>query len=279
MQIVKVMNNSLVLALDETGRECVLMGKGIGFNQAIGNPVTEEDIEKTFLLKDKKKLLDFVQLASELDEVYFNLVQEIIHYAEETYEIEVMDSLYLSLSDHISFAVERLKQGYSGENFNYVEIAKRYKEEYTIGKYAVDLINNRLGVELSNGEISSIAMHFINAKLNAPSLKKEQEIVKLVKSVETIVTRATGAVIDKESFSYSRFLTHLNYFAERIIDGQIFPDEEVDALYQSMIKNMIKEQEIINKLAEFIKSKYHTVLTKQEEIYLLIHLHRLLLGN
>ncbi|MGL5686430.1 MAG: CAT RNA binding domain-containing protein [Vagococcus fluvialis] len=54
MQIVKVMNNSLVLALDETGRECVLMGKGIGFNQAIGNPVTEEDIEKTFLLKDKK---------------------------------------------------------------------------------------------------------------------------------------------------------------------------------------------------------------------------------
>lgn len=273
------MNNSLVLALDETGRECVLMGKGIGFNQAIGNPVTEEDIEKTFLLKDKKKLLDFVQLASELDEVYFNLVQEIIHYAEETYEIEVMDSLYLSLSDHISFAVERLKQGYSGENFNYVEIAKRYKEEYTIGKYAVDLINNRLGVELSNGEISSIAMHFINAKLNAPSLKKEQEIVKLVKSVETIVTRATGAVIDKESFSYSRFLTHLNYFAERIIDGQIFPDEEVDALYQSMTKNMIKEQEIINKLAEFIKSQYRTVLTKQEEIYLLIHLHRLLLGN
>jgi beta-glucoside operon transcriptional antiterminator len=74
-------------------------------------------------------------------------------------------------------------------------------------------------------------------------------------------------------------LTHLNYFAERIIDGQIFPDEEVDALYQSMTKNMIKEQEIINKLAEFIKSQYHTVLTKQEEIYLLIHLHRLILGN
>jgi hypothetical protein len=46
-----------------------------------------------------------------------------------------------------------------------------------------------------------------------------------------------------------------------------------------MTKNMIKEQEIINKLAEFIKSQYHTVLTKQEEIYLLIHLHRLILGN
>lgn len=35
MQVLKVMNNSLVLALDEAGTECILMGKGIGYNLSL----------------------------------------------------------------------------------------------------------------------------------------------------------------------------------------------------------------------------------------------------
>ena len=31
MRVVKVLNNSLVLALDEAGQETILMGKGIGY--------------------------------------------------------------------------------------------------------------------------------------------------------------------------------------------------------------------------------------------------------
>ena len=41
MQVLKVMNNSLVLALDEAGTECILMGKGIGSNKAIGHEIQD----------------------------------------------------------------------------------------------------------------------------------------------------------------------------------------------------------------------------------------------
>ena len=32
MRVIKVLNNSLVLALDNAGQESILMGKGIGFH-------------------------------------------------------------------------------------------------------------------------------------------------------------------------------------------------------------------------------------------------------
>ena len=35
MQVVKVLNNSLVLVLNDMGQEVILMGKGIGYNLSL----------------------------------------------------------------------------------------------------------------------------------------------------------------------------------------------------------------------------------------------------
>ena len=88
MQVLKVMNNSLVLALDEAGTECILMGKGIGYNKAIGHEIQDDEIEKVFILTDNKMLTNFVQLASTLDDTYINLVKKIIDHAATSYQIE-----------------------------------------------------------------------------------------------------------------------------------------------------------------------------------------------
>ncbi|MFR4457825.1 MAG: CAT RNA binding domain-containing protein [Mediterraneibacter gnavus] len=54
MQVVKVLNNSLVLAVNENGEEVILMGKGIGYKKSIGEKIVSSQIEKIFELKDKK---------------------------------------------------------------------------------------------------------------------------------------------------------------------------------------------------------------------------------
>ncbi|MHC5247618.1 PRD domain-containing protein [Enterococcus sp. LJL90] len=275
MQILKVMNNSLVLALDETGTECVLMGKGIGFKQSIGNPVDDEKIEKVFLLKDKKVLLNFVQLASELDDIYFQLVQKIVAYAHDTFKMEVMDYLYLSLSDHIAFVVRRLENGNNGENFTYIEVINHHREEYLIGKFAVQLINQELNIQLPESEATAIGLHFVNAKLNSSAFQKEQEVAALVKNIERLVTRSLNLEFDKDSFSYSRFLTHLTYFAERVYEEKLFEDKESEVLFKSLQENMPQESVAIQNIQQFILTKYHQELSKQEKIYLLVHLHRL----
>lgn len=275
MQILKVMNNSLVLAINDSGNECILMGKGIGYKKSIGHDILEGEVEKTFILKDKTMLRNFVQLASELDDIYFNIVKETIEYAIQEFEIDVMDYLYLSLSDHIAFVVSRLKEGHFGEKFNYIEVVKYHKNEYAVGKFAVNLINQTLGVKLPESEASAIGLHFVNARMNSKSYNKEIKVVKLVDNIEAIVQRKTNMIFERDSLSYSRFITHLKYFAERIIDHQIFEDKESDVLYDQLMQTMTHENEIIESIDHFVNKKHKVKITKQEKIYLIIHINRI----
>jgi beta-glucoside operon transcriptional antiterminator len=279
MQILKVMNNSLILAINDSGNECILMGKGIGFKKSHGQKVLESEVEKIFILKDKTLLKNFVQLASELDDTYFNIVKEVIEYAAREFNIEVMDYLYVSLSDHIAFAVTRYHEGKVSEKFNYIEVVKYHQKEYAAGKYAVNLINQTLGIELPESEASAIGLHFVNARLNSESYNKEVQVVKLIDQIEAIVQRKASMTFEKDSLSYSRFLTHLKYFAERIIKNQIFEDTDSDILYDQLSQSMSKEHDIIESVAKFVKQKHGMNLTKQEKIYLIIHIHRILGGN
>ena len=55
MKILKVINNNVVSALDESGEEIVVMGKGVGFEKKPGTPVDEGRIEKRFFLEHSVK--------------------------------------------------------------------------------------------------------------------------------------------------------------------------------------------------------------------------------
>ncbi|WP_188737163.1 PRD domain-containing protein [Oceanobacillus neutriphilus] len=276
MQIVKVMNNSLVLAINDSGNEYILMGKGIGYKKSIGCNIQDSEIEKTFILKDKTILKNFIQLASELDDTYFNLVKEIIEFATKEYDMEVMDYLYLSLSDHISFVVRRFHEGNLGEKFNYVEVVKYYPKEYAVGKFAVNLLNQTMGIELPESEASAIGMHFVNARLNSESYNEEAQIARLIDHLEAIVQRKANANFDKASLSYTRFITHLKFFAERIIKNQIFKDTDTDILFDQLSQSMQLENKIIESITHFVKQKYNIDLTRQEKLYLIIHINRIL---
>lgn len=51
MRVIKVLNNSLVLALNDEGQEIILMGKGIGFQKTIGYKLSPKEIDKVFVLR------------------------------------------------------------------------------------------------------------------------------------------------------------------------------------------------------------------------------------
>ena len=53
MLIEKVINNNIVSAFDDTGREVVVMGRGLGFGVRPGQPVNEKKIEKVFRIKSR----------------------------------------------------------------------------------------------------------------------------------------------------------------------------------------------------------------------------------
>ena len=63
MRVIKVLNNSLVLALNDEGQEIILMGKGIGFQKTIGYKLSSKEIDKVFVLKDRELSRRIIRLA------------------------------------------------------------------------------------------------------------------------------------------------------------------------------------------------------------------------
>lgn len=276
MQVVKVLNNSLVLVLNDMGQEVILMGKGIGYNKSVGYRMKESEIEKIFILKDKDISKNIIQLASEIDSQYFELAEQIITYAIDKYDMKLMEHIYLGLTDHISFAVRRIKNGIEIANF-YTENLKIFNpNEFQVGIYACDLIKEKLGVELPIDEASSIAFHFINAQQDNPYSMKNKKITEIVKGILDIVKYNFAIDYNEDSISYTRFVAHLRRFAQKIIAPTPEPKDTNDIIFDNIFEMCYREYYCVRKIGIFIKEKYHTDISKNEELYLTIHIHRIL---
>ena len=89
MRVIKVLNNSLVLALNDEGQEIILMGKGIGFQKSIGYKLSPKEIDKVFVLKDRELSRRIIRLAAETDSIYFEMAKSVIDYAVENYHMKL----------------------------------------------------------------------------------------------------------------------------------------------------------------------------------------------
>lgn len=275
MYITKILNNSLVLAKDSSGNEIILMGKGLGHNHSVGYELKNEEIQKTFILKDEGIKKDIESLASEIDEVYFSIAQSIIAYAVTKYDMKLMNHIYLSLTDHISFAVKRFRSNIKIENYYMTDIQDFNPNEYDVGVYAIKLIDEILEIKLPLEEAFNIASHFINAQKDNPYSDKNKKVSKLVNDTLEIVRYHFAIIYNENSFYYKRFVNHLKSFAQRFLDNQP-SKEQVDFIYDQVRKNCRSEYECVKKINTYIEKEYNRSLPMPEELYLMIHIHKIL---
>ena len=276
MRVIKVLNNSLVLALDNAGQESILMGKGIGFHKSIGYEFQESEIEKVFVLKDKEVSRNIIRLAAETDSVFFELAKAVIDYAIEQFDMKLMDHIYLSLTDHLSFAARRVREGIVLQNFYTLEMKKFNPQEFQVGEYAVNLMRERLDLEIPEDEAGNIAFHFINAQFNHPYNSQNLLISRTLDAVLDIVKYAFGITYNEDSTSYSRYVTHVRLFAQRLVSRNQLPDEKNDILYEQIHSICQKEFECVEKIQIYVYEQFRQKLSSQEKMYLALHIHRIL---
>ena len=276
MRVIKVLNNSLVLALDNAGQESILMGKGIGFHKSIGYEFQESEIEKVFVLKDKEVSRNIIRLAAETDSVFFELAKAVIDYAIDTFDMKLMDHIYLSLTDHLSFAARRVREGIVLQNFYTLEMKKFNPQEFQVGEYAVNLMRERLDLEIPADEAGNIAFHFINAQFNHPYNSQNLLISRTLDAVLDIVKYAFGITYNEDSTSYSRYVTHVRLFAQRLVSRNQLPDEKNDILYEQIHSICQKEFECVEKIQIYVYEQFRQKLSSQEKMYLALHIHRIL---
>ncbi len=276
MLINKVLNNNVVTIIDNN-QESVVMGRGIAFQKKKGDEIDEDKIEKIFILKDKsinKKLIDLI---NDIPVENLEIVEEIIKYAENKLNTKLNENIYLTLTDHIGFAISRLKNNLEMKNTLLWDIKRLHKEEFSIGLKALETIKDRLDVELPEDEAASIALHILNAELNQ-DMPDVVNMINLIDEILKMVKYHFNIDFDEESINYYRFITHLKFFAQRLTSGRYYEDED-NELFEMIKLKYPKAYKCTKKIEGFIKQKYDNTLTKEEKLYLTVHIARVIKEN
>ncbi|NFG60932.1 MULTISPECIES: BglG family transcription antiterminator LicT [unclassified Clostridium] len=274
MQIVKVMNNSLILARDENDKEIVVMGKGLGFKRKAGEELDTEKIEKIFVLKNETDTREYVKLIEETPSEYIEITNDIIGYANEKLGGKLNDQIFITLVDHISYALTRYEKNITIQNRLLWELKKFYPKEFEIGKYAVKYINDKLNVKLPEEEAGNIAFHVVNAQTDEAEMQNTLLTIRMLKDIFNIIQYNFGITIDKDSLNYSRFLTHLQFFVQRLLDDRMIESKE-NFIFEQMIKEYPKEVKCARLIGDYVKKILNKEISNDELLYLTIHIVRI----
>jgi len=227
MVIQKVINNNVISAYDENQQEVVIMGKGIGFKAHTGDAIDESRVEKVFRIENEKLSRQFQEILENIPLEHMQLTSDIITYAKKNLNVQLNQSIYITLTDHINFAIQRQVQGIQLKNALLWEIKKFYHQEYLMGKYAINLLNEKLGTKFSEDEAGFIALHFVNAEYDT-TINDTFAMTNMIQGILELVKQEMGIEFDEESLHYERFVTHLKFLAQRLYRHELLKDEEIE---------------------------------------------------
>ncbi|MEH7384618.1 PRD domain-containing protein [Bacillus sp. JJ1521] len=274
MKIEKVLNNNVVMCRNEHDQEIVAMGKGLAFQRKSGDEIDVSKIEKTFVLQNHDIVEKLAKLLEDTSEFYLSISSKVLEYAKTQLPNKLDDFLYVALTDHLSFAISRHKQGIQFKNALLWEIRKYYKKEFQVALKALDIIEQETGIRLDENEAASIALHLVNGQLSGDDMASTVQITKMVNDILNIVKYHFKMELDETSLNYERFLTHLRFFGMRYMRNETSFDS-IDDFFHGQIKLKYSEAYMCTqKVATYLKNELGWEISKEEEIYLTVHIHR-----
>ena len=275
MIVEKVLNNNVVVSIDPTTRkEVILMGSGIAFNKKPGQLIDARRIEKTFIVDDENLGNKIKKLINQIPEGIFELTDEIITHAIVELNVELDKQIYVSLADHIAFAVKRFKNGITIKNELLNEIRRVHRNEFKVSLWAVDYINKKLDIQLPEDEAGFIALHFVNASYKETTMKSV-ESTKIIKDILNIIKYYFSIELDEDDLNYDRLLTHLKYFAKRIVNNN--KQNINDSGFIKVISTTYPEAYgCAIKIGEYILMNNNYEVDEDELVYLTMHIQRVI---
>ncbi|PGT81644.1 MULTISPECIES: glucose PTS transporter transcription antiterminator GlcT [Bacillaceae] len=271
-KIKKTLNNNVLIASHDSFGEVVLIGKGISFGKKEGDIIQEDSYDKMFVLTNQKEQEQYKLLLSDIDEEMLEIMQEVIQYIFERVDKPLNEHIHIALTDHLAFALKRLQQGMDLKNPFLLETKSLYPFEYELATEVINMLNDKLNVQLPQGEIGFIALHIHSSISNKP-LSEVNQYSQLISRLTEVIEESLKIKVDRESVNYLRLIRHLRYTIERVNSGESVTEPEKLAFllkkeyplcYNTSWK-MIKVMQQVLK-----KSVYEA-----EAVYLTMHLYRL----
>ena len=270
MRAIKKINNNVAICMDSNNKELIAFGKGIGFLAMPYEILDLSLISMTFYQIDST----FYNLIKEIPENVFEVAALIVHKTQITLKCNLNPNLVVGLSDHINFAIIRMKKYKKMKMLFSYDVEQLYPKETELGRYAVKLIQERLYVKLPDSEITNIAMHFVNAE-EEKEPEEGPDTEALILEIADKIEKELSITIDRNEFNYNRFAMHLRYYLKRIKDKTQFIDDNV-LIVQAMKEKNPKVYECAYMVGNFIDEKLESKSTEDEILYLMMHIYRII---
>lgn len=274
MLILKKINNNVALASSDAGEEIVVFGKGVGFHEMPYELEDESVIQRVFRDVDEKCIGGFANIA---DDVLL-VASDIVAMADKALDCALAGNLVVCLADHLQYALERTGDGIAIENPLSHEVAFVYPREVELGRRGIELVSERMGVNLPESEITSIALHLVNAEVDGMGSSQDMDLV--MKST-VILERATqviegqlGQQLDRTSYAYVRFVAHLRFLIRCLMRGGC-KETENSGLFRQAARDFPDAYRCAAGINEYLKRDYNWSCSDEEMLYLMMHVNRL----
>lgn len=272
MRAIKKINNNVAVCVDGNGLELIAFGKGIGFRQ-MPYEVSLERIERTFYNVSEK----YIGLINDLSIDIVEFTVKILGTIQNHLDYELNPNFVLTLADHLTFAMERERKNIYVHMPLVYDIEQTYPKEMELSRYIIQKLDEILHVRLKRNELSGIAMAIASAKVTDGGETQKQhrkDSEEILEDVCGIVEIQMGITVNKKSFDYARFATHVQYLLDRIYDKQ-YMDTDNLAIYQDLAEEFKDISFCVDKIVQYLDARLECEVTEEEKLYLILHVNRI----
>ena len=272
MRAVRSINNNIAVCVDSAGNELIAMGKGIGYGK-LPREIALEDVTQTFYNVSPKVLSGIEGIPEDVMVFSADLAER----ARDELSYQLSPNLAFTLADHIAFALKRARDGVYVSMPLAFDVEQSYPDEYRIARQAVRRLRREFRVNLRDAEATGIALNIVNARADFATeaeLASAQRDEDMLEDITEIVEREFSITVNRSSFAYSRYATHMNY-----LFGRLHVDKSLDGanleLYADVRADYPQVDACVEKICGHLREEWGCGVTDEERLYIFIHVNRL----
>jgi len=273
LRVERVVGNNVVLAVHpHTGKEMMVMGKGLGYLLKAEAWLAADDprIEKKFRLDDQQQMKQYHSLTETIAPEVQVIAERIIQLIASTLTASLNEGVHTALPSHLQFAVYRMRNGMEINNPFLQETKTLLPDEYEVAKQAAVLIEETFRLEVPEDEVGFLAFHVYSAVKHVP-VKQLVAWSSLITQMVELVEEERGLVIPRESADYMRLISHLRFTLDRVS----LHITEINPFVRGIKKQYKAEYALALKLAKLMEQHLQKPIPEDEVGYIAMHLYRL----
>ncbi|WP_137843293.1 PRD domain-containing protein [Microbacterium sp. 2FI] len=269
----KVLNNNVVISVDESGRERVLMGRGIGFQLKPEDHLDPARIEKTFILEDGAEGDRARRLLTDVPYPIVEAVTAAVDEAERMLGRDLGRRILLAVIDHVQYVLERLQQGVRIPATSMPELRVLFPQEFGAAVLMASSISSRLGTDLPEEESVFLTMHLLNATRDEPN-GTAALLFRRVQHVVSTVESGLGVALDTTSADYARFILHVQFLLQRLVARTMLRGSD-SSFFEFAKRSYPRSFAIAEDVKAYVRAATGSELTDEEVLYVVVHVERL----